>query len=139
MNLNLSKMKAWLGKNKKLLPIFIMMLIGIILVFASFGKSESESQGDSLDSYKASLEEEISELCSKIDGVGRCYVSISFKRGEQNSYKGSAVIETRPPEVLGVTVICKGADSDLVRGRIISMISALFDIGSNRIAVLKLK
>jgi stage III sporulation protein AG len=45
--------------------------------------------------------------------------------------------ESRPPLVLGVTVVCSGGDSDHVRARLTEMITALFDIPSNRVAVLK--
>ncbi len=118
-----------------------MIAIGIILIFvsSSFGKSEDKSaDGITLDEYKIRLEEEIASICSDVSGVGKCRVFITLERGEQNVYKGSSVIETKPPKVLGVTVVCRGADSDYVRAELTDMITALFDIGSNRVAILKL-
>ena len=90
------------------------------------------------DADPAAVEEELADMCSSVSGVGRCKVTVTFERGEERVYKGSLLIESKPPKVLGVTVVCKGADSDLVRAEIVGMMSALFDIGANRIAVLKL-
>lgn len=141
MQARLELIKGAILKNKRIILLVALVTVGIlILALSSGGDDVSSSVGETtLGEYKASLEAELCELCSKIEGVGRCYVSVSFSRGAQNSYKGSSLIETKPPEVLGITVICKGADSDLVRSRVIDMLSALFGIGSNRIAILKLK
>jgi hypothetical protein len=118
-----------------------MILLGIILIFvsSSFEKKEKDSQdGIALDEYKLRLENEIASICSDVFGVGKCRVFITLERGEQNVYKGSSVIETKPPKVLGVTVVCRGADSDYVRAELTDMLTALFDVGSNRVAILKL-
>ena len=64
---------------------------------------------------------------------------ITFERGEERTYKGSQIIETKPPRVLGVSVLCEGGASDRVRAEITEMLCALFDIGANRVSVLPLK
>ena len=137
----LDKVKEYAQKNKGSVLLFALLILGVfLLVFSSASAPETEAQENtqSLEEYKARLEEELSAVCSSVSGVGRCKVTVTFERGEEKIYKGSSVIETRPPKVLGVTVVCKGADSDKVRSEIIDMMSALFDIGTNRIAVLKL-
>ena len=119
----------------------MLIAVGIILIFisSSFGSQKTEKTNEiTLDEYKERLEEDIASICSDVSGVGKCRVFITLERGEQNSYKGSSVIETKPPKVLGVTVVCRGADSDLVRGELTDMLTALFDIGANRVAILKL-
>ena len=131
----------FIKKNKKALGVVLLLLLGIfLLIFSSIDPSLSEGAEsvDSLEEYKSRLEAELGELCSSVNGVGRCRVTVTFERGEERVYKGSTLIESKPPKVMGVTVVCKGADSDLVRAELVSMMSALFDIGSNRIAVLKL-
>ena len=129
-----------LKKRGLLTKALILLIVGILLiVISSFGKdSAKESEGESLSEYKERLEGEIASLCSDVDGVGKCKVFITFERGEQNIYKGSLVTESKPPKILGVTVICRGAGSDEVRHELTEMLTALFDIGSNRVAVLKL-
>ena len=122
--------------------MLIFLIIGVVLLFisSSTGKRAESvgSESESLTEYKKQLESEIASLCSDVDGVGKCRVFITFERGEQNEYKGSQVIETRPPRILGITVICRGAESDTVRRELTDMLTALFGIGSNRVAVLKL-
>ena len=128
-------------KNKKGALIITALAIGVfLLIFSSFigGEVDSAAQTDTLSEYKTKLEEELADICASVEGVGRCRVTLSFERGAENSYKGSNLIESKPPKVMGVTVVCRGADSDEVRLEIVGMMTALFDIGANRVAVLKL-
>lgn len=136
--------KSLSSGKKKTLSVIIAGLAVILLLFSLFGGQSSEKNESSpkdaltLEEYKAELEEKIAALCSSVSGVGKCKVFITFSKGEEKVYKGSNVIETKPPTVLGVSVICRGADSEEVKYEITRMLSALFNIGSNRIAVLKL-
>ena len=129
-------------KNKKVLCVALIAVLGIVLIFASsYGEKEDvrdKEEKTSLDEYKERLENEIASLCSAVDGVGKCKVIISFERGEQTVYRGSSVIEVKPPEIKGVIIACRGADNDTVRLQLIDMMTALFDIGSNRVAISKL-
>ena len=135
----MTKIFVYLKENKRRAFVILFVLLGLFLIFFSSFESEAQSkEGASLSEYKKQMEEELSNMCERLSGVGRCYVTLTFERGEQNTYKGSSLVETKPPKVLGVTVVCKGADSDYVKGQIVNMMSSLFDIGTNRIAVLKL-
>ena len=126
-------------RNKRMLLLLFLLLLGVIMLLFSSQPAESETlESETLDEYKERLEKELGELCSSVSGVGACRVTVTFERGEEKIYKGSSLLESRPPKVMGVTVVCRGADSDKVRSEVIAMMTALFDIGSNRIAVLKL-
>ena len=117
------------------------LALGVILIFISSlgaGDKRTDSGEYTLEEYKENLERDIADICSDIEGVGRCRVLISFERGEQSIYKGSLVIETKPPKILGVSVVCEGADNQATRARVVEMITSLFGIGANRVAVLKL-
>ena len=133
---------GFIKSNRKLWRVCLLVIFGIALVLLSsaVSGSEKESEGEiiTLAEYKKALEEELSSVCSSVEGVGKCKVIVTFERGEQNSYKGSTLIESKPPRVLGVTVVCRGAESDFVRRELTGMLTALFDIGSNRVAILKL-
>ena len=132
----------YLKKNQKILLSLLLAVLGVALIFSSsLGSSDKQDDGKdekSLEEYGTELEEELRSLCASVDGVGKCRVFITFERGEERVYKGSSLIEVKPPQVQGVTVVCRGADNDTVRCRITEMITALFDIGSNRVAVMKL-
>ena len=129
-------------KNKKLLLVALIAVVGILLITLSShgesGDSDSLQRDISLEEYKLNMENEISSLCSSVSGVGKCRVYITFERGEETVYKGSSVVETKPPKVKGVMIACRGADDDGVRSQLTEMMTALFDIGSNRVAILKL-
>ena len=129
---------AFSGKRGKLI---ILLTLAAVLLGAVFGSGQCEATApkeDGLAAYKAELEEELAGFCSSVRGAGRCKVMVSFAAGEQLEYKGGNLISSVPPRILGVTVLCKGGDSDSVRSEISDMLSALFDIGKNRICVLKL-
>lgn len=140
MNLD-NGFKSFLAANKKIWKVGLVIALGVALILISSStrtEAEKNSQVITLEEYKEKLEGELSSLCSDVKGVGKCKVFITFERGEQSTYKGSVVIESKPPKVLGVTVVCRGADSEYVKSELTAMITALFDIGSNRVAVLKL-
>ena len=131
-------------KERRNLALLLLALVGAVLVFSSalgFG-SGSTASGSServtLDEYKRSLEEELSSLCSRVSGAGRCVVSVSFSEGERLEYKGTSVVSSTPPKVSGVTVLALGGGADAVKREISELISALYGIGHNRICVLKL-
>lgn len=127
--------------RKKLLWVLILSSIGIMLLsFSAFGGAGGgeESAEMTLEEYKKEMESELEKLCASIDGVGKCRVTVTFLRGRENTYKGSNLIESKPPKVLGVSIVCRGADSDTVRAELTELFCALFDIRSNRISVLKL-
>ena len=132
--------KGLFVQKKRLILIFGIFLAALILIIASSQEKESNVKNEEkpLDVYKTELEEELSEICSSVSGVGKCKVSVSFSRGEESSYKGSQLVVTSPPKVMGVIVVCRGGDNDRVRSELTSLICALFDIPSNRVAILKL-
>ena len=141
LNEAINSVKDQLSKNKKAVFLVLLLVLGVLLISLSSSPYEAEKEEKSTESlreYKARLEDELGQVCSSVKGVGKCRVTLTFESGEERIYKGSTLIELKPPKVMGVTVVCKGADSDEVRAEIVGMMSALFDIGTNRIAVLKL-
>ena len=130
----------FLKENKKTVGIALLLLFGVLLILFSAPRASEEKSSDTrtLAEYKAELEAELASICSDVRGVGACRVFVTFERGEQNSYKGSTLIESKPPKVQGVTVVCRGADASQVQSELTEMLSALFGIGANRIAILKL-
>ncbi len=130
--------EAFKGK-KKIALILILVSLGLMLIAISSIDSGGEADPSDLSEYKEALEKRLEKLCSEVDGVGKCTVMVTFSRGEENTYKGSQLTETKPPQVLGVTVVCDGGDSAQVKARLSQMLCALFDIGANRVAILPSK
>ncbi len=134
------KVKSFLAANKKWVIIALLFIFGVLMLTASAASvgGADKAESEPLSEYKAQLEKELSDICSSVKGVGKCRVMVTFERGEENVYKGSNLIESRPPKVMGVTIVCRGADSDSVRAELVGMMCALFDIGANRVSVLRL-
>ena len=133
------KLTTLLKGKRKIAFFLILISLGLMLVALSSVGSDSSAKAEPLSEYKEELEERLEKLCSEVDGVGKCRVMVTFSRGEENTYKGTQLIESKPPRVLGVTVVCDGGDNATVRAHLSQMICALFDIGANRVAVLPSK
>ena len=132
---------SFLKKDKKRAVLAALIVLGLVVTLcaAALGTDGADGGGTTLDEYKSRLEGELSELCASVRGVGRCRVTVTFSQGESLQYKGSTVIGSTPPAVMGVTVVCGGGDRDSVRAEICECMCALFDIGSNRVCILKMK
>ncbi|MBR2650312.1 MAG: hypothetical protein IKD45_01495 [Clostridia bacterium] len=127
-------------EDKRRLLLLAAAVLGILLVLLSgLGGEGGGSEGITLSEYKRTLEGELEELCTSVRGVGRCRVTVTFSEGESLQYKGNSLIGSTPPRVMGVTVVCEGADRDSVREAISECMCSLFDIRSNRVCVLKMK
>ena len=126
-------------KNRRvLLPVILLLSVGVLFMTLSSLPKEEEYKGTDISKYKTELEEELEALLSSVEGVGRCKVTVTVGKGEERVYKNGILIEVIPPTISGVTVVCRGADSDTVRFEVTEMITALFGIGYNRVAVVKL-
>ena len=126
------------GDKRRILTA-VLLVFGLLLMVlsASGGRNESTVGEDSLAKYKRELEQELSELCSSIEGVGRCEVRVSFSEGARVEYKGTSKVCETPPKVQGITVVCDGGARSDVRAAITECLVAMFDIGANRVAVVK--
>lgn len=101
-------------KGKKTFAIAFLALVGAIFIFAS-GNVSSFPAEESAD--------ELSQLCSALDGVGECRTVINY--GNDG-------------EVLAVAVLCEGAEQIEVKSKLYKLISNLYGLGYNRISVLKI-
>ena len=103
-----------LFKNKKTLGILLVAFLGAgIMLFA--GKGEGATA--------APKTEDLSSLCSSLDGVGECRTVINYGKDG---------------EVLAVAVLCEGADQIEVKSKLYKLIGNLYGLGYNRISVLKI-
>ena len=77
-----------------------------------------DKKGD-VASDKIDDEARLEALFSQIDGVGECQVMVTYKNGE----------------VYAVAVVCRGADNPKVRESVVEVITSVYGIGANRVAV----
>ncbi len=120
--------------------VAVCVCVGVLLLAVGGGKpSTNDTASVSEDAYVRALEEQVAQLCTSVEGVGRCRVMITLARGELTEYEGSRVSAVRPPRVQGVTVICSGGGNAQVQKQLCDMLGALFDIGAHRVVILPLK
>ena len=108
--------------------------------------------------YAARVEEEIRAICSRVRGAGTVSVAVTLKGGYRAVYatdsqssgggyknntvlvgsgssEGAVLICYENPEIGGVGIVCRGASDPSVRDAIISLVSAAFDVKTNKIYV----
>ena len=127
------------------------------------GGTEPASAGDRADLEQT--ERAMEEILGKISGVGRVSVMLSLHSGGElvlaqdsslrysgnvqspDSYErstqpvtdagGVVVTQEKYPQYRGALVVCEGGGNDAVRLQVVSAVSALTGLGSDRIAVVK--
>ena len=152
------------GMDKKIF-VLIGIAAGLILLFIGNGsagifakKEDATVSAYNEVEYEASLVEKIERICGKVKGAGEVsvaltldgsYKSVLVQNSERNegkqaheyvlvgsgSSESAVTIGYTPPEILGIGIVCEGGDSAGVRKEIIALVSAAFDIPSNRIYV----
>lgn len=115
-----------------------------------------------LIAYTEMLESKIKRLCEACDGVSLVTVAVMLDGGFEyeyaknteygkNSYgderreeylvigQGSGercvIIRRRLPEISGVGIVCRGGESDIIRERLVGLISSTLNIGANKIYI----
>lgn len=142
----------------------VLILLSELTPATTDVKSKAQSSTD-YDSYVSSLENRTQSIISSIDGVGKCKVMITLEQTDESvfaknideisqngnfSKKSEYVLYENDnndepilvkqyfPKVYGVVVVCQGGDDTAVKERVISSISALFDIPYSKISVSRL-
>ena len=107
--------------------------------------------------YEAELIDQIEGVCRRVRGAGSVSVAVTldgsyraiyaqnfadgsnskreyFLLGSGSSEK-ALLLGYSPPDILGVAIVCEGGSSSAVRAEIISLVSALLDLPTNKIYV----
>ena len=148
--------------------VLLILIIGLVLMMLPSQTKNTDSDAQSLlQETTIPLNEQIAALLSKVEGAGRVEVMLSIETGEEILYqadedintteqssatrKETVVItdsersetglirQTNPPNYLGAIVVCDGADSPTVRLALCEAVSKITGLGSDRIAILKMK
>lgn len=142
----------------------VLILLSELVPSTADGKSKTNTSTD-YESYVSSLESRTQNIISSIDGVGKCRVMITLeqtdesvfaKNTDESSQNGNfskkseyvlyenanndepILVKQYFPKVYGVVIVCQGGDDTAVRERVISSVSALYDIPYSKISVSKL-
>lgn len=151
--------------------VLLILLVGIALMLlpTSREKTENLSTASSQPTQQAalSLQEELSELLSRMSGAGKVQVLLTEATGQNTLYQvnedttadetgkssrtdtviltdGSRnqtgmVCRVDPPTYLGAVILCQGADDPAVRLAITEAVSNATGLGYHKITILKMK
>lgn len=150
----------------------MILLVGIVLMLLPTGSKESTQQiqaepTDSGEETATTLQQQLSDLLSQVDGAGKVQVLLTEAAGEQVLYQEDEntssgdqsqtsqrdtvilgdsergqqglVRQVNPPTYLGAVVLCQGADQASVRLALTQAVANATGLGYDKITVLKMK
>ena len=145
------------------------MLVGILLMIIPNGaeKTQTATRVVTQKEDTASMEKRLSEMLSKIDGVGMVEVMLTIEEGEKRVFQADVeetkngestkdrfetvivtdgdrtesglLLQENPPVYRGAIVICQGGDDPQTRLAVTEAVSRITGLKSNCISVLKMK
>lgn len=147
----------------------LILALGILLMVLPIGKKTTQSAATPKEtvSTKQDITQELTQMLSAIDGVGKVKVMLSIACGEQIIYQtdqdqsgteNSTTIRTetviitdadrqqqalisliKPPQYKGAIIVCQGADHAAVRLAVVEAVMKITGLRSDQIAVVKMK
>ncbi len=137
---------GWLRRQGRLWVILALAAVGILLLLlprAVRGEEAAVSaEVRDWQSEIARLETKAANLCSRVAGVGEVTVAISLAQGIEYVYaegegisRQALLVTERPPQISGIGVVCTGGDDPTVVETLVSLLSAAFGVGTNRIYI----
>ena len=156
---------------KKYRLALVVLLIGLLLMVFPMGKGTDDAilREEIIVETKTNeiTQQELEQIISEIDGVGRVKVLLTRAAGERKVFQvdtdisqsdanskesGKTVVltddnraetalitQTIGPEYLGAVVVCQGADDPVVQWSVTDAVAKATGMGVNRISVLKMK
>lgn len=154
-------------KSIKNFEIILSLIIIAVVLLIYFSVSEKDKPTEAQTSKSSAsltegLEERLSNILSKIDGVGEVDVLITYNSTEEqvtastnNSHSTTTgatttttstmtpiisnqnviVLQEKMPEIIGVIVVAEGADDVRVKLKILSAVSTALNINQNSIQI----
>ncbi len=124
----------------------LLGVLGLALLILGGGGGEEEAPTLGAEEYRAALTAEVRALCGEVRGVGEVSVLLTLEAGESHIYAEGErgyitaggeglLIESRPPRVAGVAVVCDGGSDPTVRETLTEMLAAALGIGVHRVKV----
>ena len=119
-----NKLSKYLPKKNQWM---IVLLIGILLVIIAIPTKTETDLGSSLgyetaETEGTEVEVRLENMLSKMQGIGRVHVMITFQEDEQ---------------VEGILVIAEGGGDAVIARNITEVVQALFDVDSHKIKVIE--
>jgi stage III sporulation protein AG len=109
--------------------IFLLLGVLVLIVAVPTGSTGQETENVSVqseeESYPDSVQEQLAAILTRMEGVGKVRVMISFSDEKQLC-------------VEGVVVVAEGGDSPQVQTKIRDAVMSLFDVEAHKVIVVKM-
>lgn len=158
------KISTFFRKNRWMIILSVLSLILLLVFFSKNGTSNKNTiESTNFQTYAEVLRKELETTLTKLSGVGKCTVFLTFSdegetvyacdedlstsEGKIDSDRKYVLISSRSdglilkvysPSVLGVAVICEGGDSTRVKNDVTEILSRTLGLTADRIAVKKM-
>ena len=158
---DLATVTAFVRRNKWRLAALLLIPLVIWLLLPSQVPPDESAPSSDLSDYCRELEQTLEELLSKVEGVGKCRVMITFSDAGQTVYacdessSGSGdvhtsesrkyvlvssrsdglVLKVETPSVCGVAVVCSGGNSTRVKTDVTEILCRTLNLPADRISV----
>ncbi len=158
------------GKFKSIKSITLLIIgviAGLLLIFigntdsknAKINSPDTEKHLDMTDQYIKDLEVRLTQILSKMDGIGEvsviitadsCIETVYAQNGRYDSgsltEKEYVIIDSNGndtpitvklvyPKIRGVAIVCQGGSNPINQEKITNLVSSLFDIAQNQVYV----
>ena len=131
------------GKAKNI--IIAVGVLGILLIFISsfsgFNNNEQNGSDYSVSQYREEIQDSLSEMLSRIEGVGNVSVLLTIENSVEGGYLENNSPKTKEiePVIRGVVVACDGGDDSVVTERVLDAVTKALNISSAKVSVTKLQ
>ncbi|MCL2696695.1 MAG: hypothetical protein FWE74_01285 [Oscillospiraceae bacterium] len=127
---DIKNLSAFIVKNDKAVKIIVAVGFALILLILfselfRFGGSREKAEAEAeiitgKSEYTQQLEGRLTDIISKISGVGSVNVMVTLEAGGQ---------------VRGVAVVCGGGDDVLIKQKVVETVSKVLGISTARVSV----
>lgn len=158
----IKKIYIKLKSDKKTFLILLVGLAGMVVIMLTpsdekFDKKDDKSVVHNL-SYE-NIQNDVKVIIESIKGAGKTVVYITYESDSENVYaintdektdgsdvhikseyvitddENAVILKVKYPKVKGVAVVCEGGNDPIVKEKIYAVVSALFDISTNKISI----
>ena len=134
--------------------LIVVILAGVLLFVISVPVQKNGGTGVSpitetesvatREEYEEACERKLTDLLSKVQGVGSVKVMITLKGSEEKVYYGNGnfgdpyVTKTLEPEVAGVVVVAKGGGQGRIDRTVTEIVQALYGLEAHKVKVVSM-
>lgn len=141
--------------------VVLILAVGVVLMLLPTSSEDTGQTQTTTQSQEqsADIKEQLTQLLSQIQGVGQVQVMLTVQTGKLTEYhydqtgenlvtvtvtdadraETALVRQITAETYRGAVVVCQGADSAVVRLRVVEAVSRVTGLGADQISVLKMK